>query len=278
MKAISIGVSKVTIDGTSLGSNTQASISLQPVIVPVHTEKVGSGMVVGNRLAVKSLQGTLNVTTEELPPLSSLFSKMRKVINGERYDTASFSCFVPLCGGSMTGEIAILPQFSSSCAFDSWANVTLNLPIIGPLDLSAGGIKPTVISGIPFITDSSGRADTIDKNNLCFSNITCSVADSIVEANVSGSCQIRPIFRGTPPWPVDYVVDGVSIQADVGCADFSNSLSLYQTDSSFEVTFHCLSGSLKFNLRDKCLVQLAGLKTSQTGVNTWLIRAEGNSI
>lgn len=276
--AYSIGISDVKIDSNSLGSITSASIDIEAANIPLHSDKVGQAMLVGKEFITKSFHGTLNVTTEEFGLTSSLFTEMAKVIKGDTPGLKSFSCKLPYAGASLSGNVYIIPQFSTSGGIDQFGTITLRLPIIGDLTASAGSMSnQNTIGGVPFLPFSAdSMAITSNPDNLCLA--VSAGGFNAVGAKVDGSCQYKPIYRSGSLWPKDIVIDSVKILAEIDIADFTSLQAINMQKTSFDVEFKSIGGSnLKLNLGDSCVKYLAGY--SSTGnVNTWKLKVEGNSV
>jgi hypothetical protein len=276
MKAISMGLAKVVVDGTDLGSVTNASIDMQLDTVPIHKEKVGSAYIVGSDFAVKSVSGYLSVSTEEVGLVRGILDSMLAVLKGEKPEKKGFTCTFPTSGGSMSGQVLLLPQFTASVNADGWSSVTIQPMICGALGGSGGSVSTNMIGGVPFLNTTKTGALTTNVNNLC-TGAECN-SKGIGFLSVSASCQFTGIFRNNSPWPVDYVIDTASVTADIGFYDFADITPIFSESSPVSVKFLTLGGSgLTLDFGAKCVKVLAGMRTSNAGVNTWHIKVEGNA-
>jgi hypothetical protein len=278
-KAISIGIAACKIDGTSLGSCVNASIDMNATTVPIHAEKVGTAYIVPSKFAVKGIAGVLNVTTEEIGLVKTIIESMAKALKGTTPETKSFGCTVPGTGGGISGSVLLLPQFSATVSLDGWSTFTLSPPIVTALVGNAGTAPTTTtIATVPFMDFSTNKgAYLTSASNLCAS-VTCG-GIGVGSLDISVTSQYTSIYRSGSAWPKDHVIDSVKIIADIGFYDFTSAASTYATEASVSVIFNAYVGTnLTLNLGDKCVKYLSGLRTSNSGVNTWHIKVEGNGI
>jgi hypothetical protein len=274
MKAMSLGLAKIVIDGTDLGSVTSASVDLQLDTLPMHDEKVGSAYIVGSRQVIKSCGGSLSVATEEVGSISNIIAGMLSVLKGEQPVKKNFTCSFNGSGGSMSGQVLLIPQFTANISPESWSSINIQPVICGQLVGTAGTVVTNKIANVPFLDMSKVGALTVNKNSLCCAAQCNSIG--IAELNLSVSCQYTPIYRNNNPWPVDYVVDTAKVSADIGFYDFAELSSVFETESPVDITFLTIGGSnVVLNLGEKCVKVLSGMK-STNGINTWHVKVEGS--
>lgn len=273
---MSMGVASCEVAGTILGSCTNASVDMQIDTVPIHAEKVGSAYIVGSKFAVKGISGSLSVTTEEVGSVRGILDKMLSVLKGEVPVKQPFSCTFPIAGGSLSGQVLMLPQFSASASADGWSSITIQPMICDVLGGSAGSVTVNTIGGVPFLDTSTNKgAITVDTNNLC-RGVECD-GIGVGFLSVSASCQFTPIYRNKSPWPVDYVVDSAKVSADIGFYDFSTLSAYFEEEASVSVKFLTVGGNgLTLDFGTSCIKALSGMRTS-AGVNTWHLKVEGNA-
>lgn len=274
MKAISIGVAAVKLDNQDLGSVTAASIDLQTEFLTLHSQKVGQSMIAGSEFAIKSLSGSMNITTEEVGLVRPFLDLMVDSIKTGILTKKSFICDFPGSGGRLSGSVILMPQFSANVSIDGWSSISLQPLICGPIS-GLGGQSPTnIVGGVPFLDTAKKGAVTFDKNNLCY-GVECN-GIGVGELSLAISSQYRSIFRGDPPWPVDYVLDSVRVAADIGFYDFT-SLDLDTTTLPISLVFKTIGGGNMTLNFGNLIKTFGGMKTSSSGVNTWHIKLEGNS-
>lgn len=276
MKAISMGIAKVVVDGADLGSVTSASLDMQLDTIPIHKEKVGTAYIVGSQFAIKSVGGSLSVSTEEVGLVRDLLDSMLKVLKGEKPEKKNFSCTFPTSGGSVTGQVLMLPQFTASASAEGWSSITVQPLICSELVGTGGAAATNKVANVPFLDVSKKGALTVDKNNLC-NGIKCNSV-GVGFLSVSATCQYTGIYRAGSPWPKDYVIDTAKVTADIGFYDFAGLNSVFSEESPVSVKFTTVGGGdLTLDFGTKCVKVLGGMRTSNAGVNTWHIKVEGNA-
>jgi len=234
-------------------------------------------MIAPNKFAIKSLGGQLNVTTEEVSLAKDILTSMYSAVKGDTPLVKGFKCKFAGSGGSISGNVTLLPQFSINASADGWSSITLQPVISGALTAASASASTSVkpAHGVPFISNDNKGALTVDKNNLCKS-ITCD-GINIAELNFNVSCQYKTIYRGDPPWPTDYVLDTIKVIADIGFYDFSGLSTIWDTKAKVSISINSIGGSATvLDIGLNCIKVLSGMKTSNSGVNTWHIRVEGN--
>ena len=274
--AISVGIAECKIDGKSLGSCSNAFIDMTGVTVPIHSEKVGTAYIVPYKYAIKSINGVLSVTTEELSLAKDILVSMKKAMRGTQPETKTFSCTVPGSGGGISGSVILLPQFTISVSIDGWSSITFNLPIVTSLIADAGAAPTDKVGGIYFIDTSKNKgAVTVNKNNLC-----CAASygtNKVATLELEVSSQYSSIFRSGSAWPTDHVLESSKIIGHIGFYDFTSATAAVSTEEVIDLIFTTIDGTnITYSLGDKCVKYLSGLRTSSNGVNTWLVRVEGN--
>jgi hypothetical protein len=276
MTSFSLGIAGVIVDGADLGSVTNASMDTQLEMMPTHPNLVGRAQIVGSKQILKSAAGSISITTEEIGTISSLITKMTSVFLGEVPKTSAFKCNFPGSGGSVSGEVILLPQLTFNVSPEGWSSATIQLQITGlPIASAGDSAGTTTVGGVPFIGSLKPGALTLDTKNLC-SHVTCggSVVGSL---SLSFSCQSVPIYRDNSPWPVDYVIDTGKVSADIGFYDFAELSAIYEESAAVEVIFHLIGGEVvPINLGLKCMKVLSGLRTTN-GLNTWHVKVEGSA-
>ena len=276
MKAISIGVAQVEVDGTDLGSVISATLDMQLDTIPVHKEKVGSAYIIGSQFAVKSVGGSLSVSTEEVGLVRGILDSMLAVLKGEKPEKKNFSCNFPISGGSISGQVLMLPQFTASASAEGWSSITVQPLICSELSGSGGSASTTTAGGVPFLNTSVTGALTKDTGNLC-NAVKCN-GISVGFLSVSATCQYTGIYRGGSPWPIDYVIDSAKVTADIGFYDFAGLSGIFTESAPVSVKFGTVSGGdLTLDFGSKCVKVLGGMRTSNAGINTWHIKVEGNA-
>jgi len=276
MKIVSIGIAKCEIDGIDLGSCISSTIETQLTTIGTHTSKVGSAKIVPSEYKVKRAAGVMSIAVEEISIVRSILDDMLSVLNGEPPVKKPFTCSFPLSGGSISGQVLMLPQFSATVSVDGWSSITIQPTICSELTATSGSNMPTVVGGVPFMDTKVRGAATLDTDNLCC-GVTCNSLD-VGELNISVSCQSTGIYRNASPWPIDYVIDIAQVTADIGFYTFEALQTYFDTDQTVIITFNTIGGtSVNLNFGDKCSKILSGMKTSTSGINTWHVKIEGNS-
>lgn len=276
MKAVSLGVVQTVIGGINLGSVTDASIDLQFDLLPTHGQKVGNAQIVGSEFKVKSIGGSMSVTLEEVGLAAELLDCMTTAVRTGEIAKRSFSAYFPGSGGSISGELMLMPQFSTSVALEGWSTISLQPLICGPIVGLAGLSSTHKVGGVPFMDVSKKGTLTKDNDNLCYA-VECN-GIGVADMNLSVTSQYRSIYRGNPPWPVDYVLDSVHVSADIGFYDMTELTSAYEEKCGVVIDYLTIGGTkVPLNLGTSCVKMLSGLKSSGSGVNTWRMKVEGNA-
>ncbi len=282
----SIGVSKITIDDTDIGSCLNATIEYEPTLIPIHDKPVGDAMLVGNKFYAKSMQGSLTFTIEEIGLFQHMFTAMAGVIKGTAPAKVKFKCGIPFTSGSIGGSIMLLPQFTTNGQIEQFTTATFKFPICDITSPStSGSVDSTTVAGVKFLTPTSSG------NNVSFTNSTKNLClgatyNGLLAAGVavSCSCQTRPIFRKQldetkVPWPSDYVIDAVSINAILDFADFKSAGDTFSIDKEVSIDFVSLGGATaSLSLGKHCVVSPVGLVSNGSSYNTWRLRIDGNGL